>query len=121
MTELQEMQERPSQSSIMDGNSFKPSNIDLLSEGDQALVARRDRSLGTSYRLFYKRPVHAERALGCYIFDDEGNRYLDAYNNVASVGHANPRVVAAVSAQLATLNTHTRYLQEGILSYSEQL
>ena len=121
MTELQETQERASQSSIMDGNSFKPANIGLLSEGDQALVARRDQSLGTSYRLFYRRPVHAERALGCYIFDDEGTRFLDAYNNVASVGHANPRVVAAVSAQLATLNTHTRYLQEGILAYSEQL
>lgn len=121
MSEVLEPIERASQSSIMDGNSFKPSNIGLLSAADQALVARRDQSLGTSYRLFYKRPVHAVRALGCYIYDDEGNRYLDAYNNVASVGHANPRVVEAVGAQIATLNTHTRYLQEGILGYSEQL
>ena len=121
MSDTLPTQERASQSSIMDGNSFRKSNIGLLSPGDQELVERRDRSLGTSYRLFYQRPVHAERALGCYIYDDEGRRFLDAYNNVASVGHANPRIVEAVSAQLATLNTHTRYLQEGILSYSEQL
>jgi 4-aminobutyrate aminotransferase-like enzyme len=40
---------------------------------------------------------------------------------VPSVGHSHPRVVAAIAEQAATLNTHTRYLQEGILDYSEDL
>jgi len=42
---------------------------------------------------------HAE---GCYIWDHEGNRYLDCLGGygVFSVGHRNPRVVAAVKAQL---------------------
>jgi 4-aminobutyrate aminotransferase-like enzyme len=51
-------------------------------------------------------------AAGVWLFDADGTRYLDAYNNVASVGHCHPRVVAAVSWQMATLNTHTRYLSE---------
>ena len=43
------------------------------------------------------------------------------YNNVAGVGHCNPAVVNAVTEQMKTLNTHTRYLHEKILDYSEEL
>jgi 4-aminobutyrate aminotransferase-like enzyme len=55
------------------------------------------------------------------LFDSAGNEYLDCYNNVPSVGHCHPRVVAAVNQQMQTLNTNTRYVQESILDYSEQL
>ena len=48
--------------------------------------------------------------------DADGHEYLDAYNNVVSVGHAHPRVVAAVAEQMGTLCTHTRYLHEGIVA-----
>ena len=37
------------------------------------------------------------------------------------VGHCNPRVVQAICNQVGTLNTHTRYLHEGILDYVERL
>jgi 4-aminobutyrate aminotransferase-like enzyme len=56
-----------------------------------------------------------------YLFDDEGRRYLDAYNNVAHVGHCHPRVVAAALEQMRTLNTNTRYLHDLIVRYAEQL
>jgi 4-aminobutyrate aminotransferase-like enzyme len=56
-----------------------------------------------------------------YLFDDEGRRYLDAYNNVAHVGHCHPRVVAAALEQMRTLNTNTRYLHDQIVRYAEQL
>ena len=55
------------------------------------------------------------------LFDRDGNDYLDVYNNVPSVGHAHPRVIEAVHQQMQTLNTNTRYVQESILDYSEQL
>ena len=38
-----------------------------------------------------------------------GKEYLDCINNVASVGHCHPRVVAAGQKQMAVLNTNSRY------------
>ncbi|MFN8164410.1 MAG: aminotransferase class III-fold pyridoxal phosphate-dependent enzyme [Solirubrobacterales bacterium] len=61
------------------------------------------------------------RGEGVRLFDRDGVEYLDAYNNVPCVGHAHPRVVAAIAEQAATLNTHTRYLAEPILDYAERL
>jgi len=37
------------------------------------------------------------------------------------VGHCNPRVVEAIHRQASTLNTHTRYVHEGVLDYIERL
>jgi 4-aminobutyrate aminotransferase-like enzyme len=102
-------------SNIMDSNSYVPDGA------ADPLIAGRQRVLGPAYRLFYDRPVHLVRGQGSHLFDSEGVRYLDAYNNVASVGHCHPHVVDAVSRQLATLNTHTRYLHRGIVEYSERL
>ena len=102
-------------------NSFDPAFGDGLSAEERALIARRQRLLGPAYRLFYQRPVHIVRGAGVWLFDSAGRRYLDAYNNVASVGHCHPRVVAAIATQAATLNTHTRYLSEPILEYAQAL
>jgi 4-aminobutyrate aminotransferase-like enzyme/Ser/Thr protein kinase RdoA (MazF antagonist) len=85
------------------------------------LLERRKRALGPSYRLFYKRPVHLVRGEGTWLYDADGRRYLDCYNNVASVGHCHPHVVAALSRQAATLNTHTRYLHDNVVRYAERL
>lgn len=105
-------------SNIMDSNSYAGEHDDPATE---SLITARERVLGPSYRLFYERPVHLVRGQGSHLFDAEGNRYLDAYNNVASVGHCHPHVVDAVTRQMSTLNTHTRYLHEGIVGYSERL
>ena len=66
------------------------------------LAARRRRALGPTYSLFYDEPVHLVRGEGAYLFDAAGARYLDAYNNVASVGHCHPHVVAALARQAAS-------------------
>ncbi len=87
----------------------------------ESLSARRARLLGPAYRLFYDHPLHLVRGEGAWVWDTEGRRYLDAYNNVPHVGHCHPRVVEAIRAQAATLNTHTRYLHEAILACSERL
>ena len=92
-----------------------------LSPADQALVARRARALGPAYRLFYETPLHFVKGEGVWLTDATGRRYLDAYNNVASLGHAHPRVVAAMAAQAGIYASHTRYLHEGILDYAERL
>jgi len=92
-----------------------------LSPEDQALVARRQAAMGPAYRLFYETPVHLVRGEGVWLFDAQGEAYLDTYNNVASVGHCHPRVVEAMARQAAVFASHTRYLHEGILAYSERL
>lgn len=92
-----------------------------LAPETQALVQRRARVLGPAYRLFYDTPLHPVRGEGVWLYDADGKRHLDAYNNVASVGHCHPHVVEAIARQARVLNTHTRYLHESVLDYAERL
>ena len=85
------------------------------------LLQRRERLLGAGAPLFYREPVHIVRGEGVAVFDPDGRRYVDMYNNVPCVGHCHPHVVEAISEQVATLNVHSRYLHEGILDYAERL
>ncbi|WP_338563678.1 aspartate aminotransferase family protein [Erwinia sp. E_sp_B04_7] len=102
-------------------NAFNPNDLDHLDAETRELVQRRMRLLGPSYRLFYSNPVEISKAKGVLLWDKNGNEYLDAYNNVVSIGHGNPRVVQAVAQQMEKLCTHTRYVSDDILNYSEQL
>lgn len=88
---------------------------------DAELIKRRQELLGPAYRLFYDSPFHPVRGEGVWLYDKDGNAYLDAYNNVPCVGHCQPDVVEAICRQAQTLNTHTRYLGETILEYAEEL
>lgn len=87
----------------------------------QDLMARRARLLGPNVSTFYEEPVHMVRGQGTRVWDAEGREYLDCYNNVPHVGHCHPKVVEAICKQAGTLNTHTRYLHEGIVTYAEAL
>jgi 4-aminobutyrate aminotransferase-like enzyme len=102
-------------------NGFDPSKVDLLDPRTRNFVDRRAQLLGPAYRLFYANPVEFSRASGVFMYDKDGTEYLDAYNNVVSVGHCHPHVNAAIAAQMDTLCTHTRYMQEGILNFAEKL
>ncbi|MBO1327539.1 aspartate aminotransferase family protein [Acetobacter suratthaniensis] len=105
---------------MMDTNSFQPDNAASLDDKTRGLINRRS-VLGDAYRLFYRTPVHLVRGQGQYLWDADGTQYLDVYNNVASLGHCHPAVVAAVHDQMQALNTHTRYLHERILDYSDAI
>ncbi|MCG7361392.1 aspartate aminotransferase family protein [Roseomonas sp. ACRSG] len=102
-------------------NAFDAKATNGVAPREQELIARRQKLLGPAYRLFYANPVHVVRGEGVWLYDPDGNAYLDVYNNVASVGHCHPHVVAALSRQAAVLNTHTRYLNDTILDYAEKL
>lgn len=108
-----------SQSAMING--FDAATAASLPEHERALVERRQALLGPSYRLFYKEPLHLVRGEGVWLYDHDGKAYLDAYNNVPSVGHCNPRVTEAIARQATVLNTHTRYLDAALLDYSERL
>jgi 4-aminobutyrate aminotransferase-like enzyme len=110
-----------SQESGRMANSFEAGATGAMPADRRALIERRQKLLGPAYRLFYEEPLHIVRGEDVWLFDADGTRYLDAYNNVSSVGHCHPHVVEAISHQAATLATHTRYLHEGILDYAERL
>ncbi len=87
----------------------------------ETLVQRRARLMGPNIPTFYRTPVHIVRGEGVWLWDAEGRKYLDCYNNVPHVGHCHPRVVQAICTQAGTLNTHTRYLHDLVLDYIERL
>jgi 4-aminobutyrate aminotransferase-like enzyme len=88
---------------------------------EDSLLERRYRVLGRNSPLFYDEPLHLVRGEGVWVYDADGNKYLDAYNNVPHVGHCHRHVVAALARQAARLNTHTRYLDENVVAYAERL
>jgi 4-aminobutyrate aminotransferase-like enzyme len=85
------------------------------------ILAARHARLGPSLSLSYRTPLHMVRGEGAHLFDADGRDYLDCVNNVAHVGHAHPRVVAAGVEQMRVLNTNTRYLHENIVRYAGRL
>ncbi|WP_208349877.1 aspartate aminotransferase family protein [Pseudaestuariivita rosea] len=87
----------------------------------KTLTERRARLMGPNVPTFYDDPVHIVRGEGVWLWDAQGRKYLDCYNNVPHVGHCHPHVVDAISRQAARLNTHTRYLHDGILDYADRL
>jgi len=87
----------------------------------EKLLERRQRFMGKAYRLFYEQPLHVVSGEGVWLYDSDGNKYLDVYNNVPHVGHCHPQVVEAICKQAQTLNTHTRYLHDLVLEYAERL
>src|SRR5918912_4251946 len=87
----------------------------------ESLIEARRRLLGKNLSVAYEKPLKIVRGSMQYLYDDEGRQYLDAYNNVAHVGHCHPRVVAAGQQQMAILNTNTRYLSDLIVEYAQKL
>src|ERR1700691_6420525 len=99
-------------------------DMNATADFDGALGARlkqRAELFGSASVLFYQRPLEMVRGEGCWLYDADGVAYLDAYNNVPSVGHCHPRVVEAATRQLAQLNVHSRYLDAGIIEFAQTL
>jgi len=88
---------------------------------NRSLLQRRRAVTLPGYEHFYDEPLHLVEGKGVYLYDQTGRRYIDAYNNVPHVGHCHPRVVNAVSRQMARLNINTRYLYGSMVDYAERL
>jgi len=101
-------------------NAYIPGRADV-GPLTAAMIARRDALLGPAYRLMYEHPLHIVRGEGVWLIDPDGRRYLDVYNNVASLGHCHPAVTEAICTQARTLATNTRYLHDTILELAERL
>ena len=88
---------------------------------DDSLLERRHAAMGRGAMAFYDEPIELARGEGIWLFDGQGKRYMDIYNNVPVAGHCHPRIVEAMQRQASTLNTHSRYVNDTVLAYSERL
>jgi 4-aminobutyrate aminotransferase len=73
---------------------------------------------------YYKEPLVIDHAKGCYVFDTEGNRYLDFFGGIltVSVGHCNPKITERINSQNQKLqHTSTLYPTENIVNLAEKL
>jgi 4-aminobutyrate aminotransferase len=73
---------------------------------------------------YYQEPVALTRGEGMYVWDEEGNRYLDCFGGVLtiSVGHAHPKLVEATTEQMKTLHhTSTLYANKQQSDLAEKL
>ena len=84
------------------------------------LIERRNKHFAGSF-LMYHDPIHIVEGKGAHLFDANGHRYTDCYNNVQSMGHANPLIAEAIAEQSGRLSTHTRYLNENVIELAEEV
>ncbi|WP_170322469.1 aminotransferase family protein [Acrocarpospora macrocephala] len=70
---------------------------------------------------YYEDPPRIERGWRQHLSDLDGRTYLDMVNNVAAVGHAHPRLNAAVSRQWNLLNTNSRFNYRAVADFSKRL
>lgn len=73
---------------------------------------------------YYQEPIALARGEGEHVWDDQGNKYLDAFGGVltVSVGHAEPRVAKAWTDQVNTIaHTSTLYANQPQSDLAEKL
>src|SRR4028119_1076063 len=75
------------------------------------IVRKHKEFLFPAVATYYQEPVALVRGEGEYVWDDAGNRYLDCFGGVltVSVGHANPKINAAIIEQVNKI-AHTSAL-----------
>ncbi len=84
-------------------------------------IKERHSVISPIFSLSYKKPIAFERAAFQYMFDKNGNTFLDAYNNIPIVGHSHPKVTSVISKQIKKLNTNTRYIYDQLYDYGSRL
>jgi 4-aminobutyrate aminotransferase-like enzyme/Ser/Thr protein kinase RdoA (MazF antagonist) len=85
------------------------------------VLAKRDAHFATVQEHYFTEPPLIERGWREHFVDTQGQTYLDMVNNVATAGHAHPRLVAAASRQWALHNTNSRFHYSAVAEFSRRL
>jgi 4-aminobutyrate aminotransferase-like enzyme len=102
-------------------NSVSKKNSNRKLSNEQILKLRQ-KHFSKSFAIFYENnPIQFEHGNLQYLYDEQGNKYIDMYNNVQHLGHAHPRFVEAIAKQTSLLNVHTRYLHPNLVLLAEKL
>lgn len=93
-----------------------------MSQATGAALVQRDKELQPP--LYAKRDIALVRGEGVTLWDSDGRAYLDMMSNygVNILGHAHPRVTAAIQQQAATLlNCHQSFASDVRVAFLEKL
>ncbi len=90
----------------------------------QTITEKQHKYLWPNHVTYYQQPRGRQRGEGMYLYDVEGNRYLDFFGGILtiSVGHCHPKVTEALTRQARTLvHTSTLYPHQNHVDLAEKL
>ncbi|HIA49079.1 MAG TPA: aspartate aminotransferase family protein [Acidobacteria bacterium] len=88
------------------------------------ILAKHQEFLFPSVATFYAEPLPLTRGEGQFIWDVDGNRYLDFFGGIVTVGigHCHPKVTAKIAQQVRTLqHTSTFFPHEATVRLAEKM
>jgi 4-aminobutyrate aminotransferase len=88
------------------------------------IIKKHKQYLFPSIFTYYNDPLVTDHASMQYLWDVDGNRYLDFFGGIVtiSVGHANPRVTTKVKAQIDKLqHASTVFPNEAVVALAEKI
>ncbi|KQO11728.1 4-aminobutyrate aminotransferase [Agreia sp. Leaf244] len=88
---------------------------------EESLLERRAAVFADVQEHYYADPPRIERGWRHTLVDTDARCYLDMVNNVASVGHAHPRIAEAAYRQLQRFNSNSRFNYSSVVELSERL
>ncbi len=96
----------------------------IITSRSEEIVRKHQQYLWPAVTNYYKEPLVADHASMQYLWDIEGNKYLDFFGGILTigVGHCNPKITSKIKAQADKLqHTSTLYPNEAIVALAEKL
>jgi 4-aminobutyrate aminotransferase-like enzyme len=118
------LQERAADIRAVNGENHmtvSPKGSDPRSE---EVVRKHKEFIWPSVTNYYQKPLVADHGSMQYLWDIEGNKYLDFFGGIVTigVGHCNPKVTSKINAQVNKLqHTSTLFPNEAVVALAEKL
>jgi alanine-glyoxylate transaminase/(R)-3-amino-2-methylpropionate-pyruvate transaminase len=90
----------------------------------QEIIEKQGQHLWPNHLLYYNEPLPLDHGDGLYVWDVEGNRYLDFFAGILTtiVGHNHPKVVARAQEQMGKIiHSSTLYPNENHVALAEKI
>jgi alanine-glyoxylate transaminase/(R)-3-amino-2-methylpropionate-pyruvate transaminase len=90
----------------------------------QEILDKQRKYLWPNHLLYYKEPLPLDRGEGLYVWDVEGNKYLDFFGGILTTiaGHNHPGVIKRVREQIGKIiHTSTLYPNENHVKLAEKM
>src|SRR5215831_21264145 len=103
--------------------NYQPPGSDSIMTKEE-ILKKQKQFLFPSISTYYTDPLVTDHASMQYLWDTEGNKYLDFFGGIVtiSVGHCNPRVTSKIKAQVDKLqHASTVFPNEAIVALAEKL